>query len=1674
MVKSMAVPGDATIRNEENPAELASGRRGREFDSRRHGRLSDTAGASERETWAVAMLKLGCWLPAMAALLSLGSVPVEAQVRITEFMASNTHTLVDEDGDSSDWIEIQNTTAADVNLLNWALTDSAGNPGKWPFPATNMTPGGFLVVFASGKDRRLPGAPLHANFKLDSAGEYLALFRPDGTAATEIWPAYPAQFPDVSYGLAMQLATAVLVASNAPVLYRIPASAADDADWTQPGFTSAGWEAGTNGLGYETGLPEPDQESFAAKVLATGPVAYWRLNETSGAEAVNSGTGGVSDEGGYNGAILLGEAGPRPPEFATMEANNTAPFFDGVSACVNGPFELVDALPAFTLAGWINPTAAQPNRTGLFGQNDTIEFGFISPGVIQVWTAYGSVTAGYPFPNNQWHYVTATGGNGLLALYFDGRLAGATPASPANFGESEFNFNIGGGGVFDPTGNYFQGLIDEVAVWFRALATNEIAALLATNAGQVDYAPYIATDVRTQMLGSNSTAYVRIPFTVADPGAFGSLKLLVRYDDGFAAFLNGYRIASSNAPTALSWNSAATQPHPDAEAVQWESFDVSAALPYLQPGSNVLAVQGLNIAATNTDFLLQVQLLASSVTASTNLWRFFTLPTPGGPNGTGANDLGPILTAAGHWPGVPQAGGSLTVTAEVAQAFSPLSQVTLHYRVMFNQEVSLSMNDSGAYSQAWPGDGVWTATLPGGIASPGQMIRYYVTATDTAGQVSRWPLHPEPSGWQQYLGTMVADTSVASELPVPWLFIQDPSAADNQTGTQASLFYLNELYDNLIIYVHGQSSVGWPKKGHNLHFPADHRFLYKPGGVRQNKTIFMSNYSDKARMRTTLTYAITALGGGVAFFSFPIRLQLNGAFWGIEDMVEDGDKLFLERVGRDGNGALYKMYNDLSSASGNEKKTRHKEGTQDLTALIASLDESIPLANRILYAYDNLDLPQTAGFFANLAIVSDQDVGHKNYYLYRDSEGTGEWSIFPWDVDLSWGRNWVDDFSGSNYFNDVMFQTNTLSFYPGAPIQSKPSNRLFDLFFGAADFRQMYLRRLRTLMDTVLEPPGTPTNALVIEPLIRQYENALNPAAIAPSDAALDNAAWGPSWGDVSLSRFPNDAERLIAVHLAGRRTFLFTSPQATLNGDPIPPSQPASTIVSFGSWDFQPVSGNPAEQYIELRNTNSYAVDVSDWRLTGGVTFSMRPGTVIPAGKSLYLAANVNAFRARANGPSGRQGLFVQGPFAGLLSAQGNTPLILEDDRGAAVSRNQFAGNPSCVPFVAGNLAVLRVGDGSESLSSHGNSVFLDQFTTNGMLVSSIPIANNAANALILSGSASSEGALARTPDGRMLVFAGYQVPLTNAALLGSSLADAEAALAPRALGIVDLDGTFALAAVTTNLYSQNNIRSAASDGAGNYWGAGANSGTCYLGGGAPATIQASIGDTAVIQDLGGNLFFSASKTAPGIWQLPGTPIQAASPAPILSEQPGANPLAFAFNPTFTTAYLADDTLTGQGGVRRWDLTAGVWSFTYAFTGLTNTGARGLAVDFSGPHPMIYATSAQAAANQLVSITDTGPASAVIPLVTAGVNQVFRGLAFAPSGSSAPCFLAGAPSVGGFKLIWTALINRNYTLQYTDNLAGANWLTLTNVTAAAPVLTATDPGAAAGPNRFYRVILNP
>src|ERR1051325_9297442 len=146
------------------------------------------------------------------------AAPAAEDVFISEFMAVNNSNLADEDGGFSDLIEIHNSGAMPVDLNGWFLTDKLSQLTEWRFPATNLPPNGYLVVFASGKDRRVPGAPLHTSFQLKSSGEYLGLVRPDGVSVvSEFSPQFPAQVSGVSYGLPVQQIVTTLIASGETV-----------------------------------------------------------------------------------------------------------------------------------------------------------------------------------------------------------------------------------------------------------------------------------------------------------------------------------------------------------------------------------------------------------------------------------------------------------------------------------------------------------------------------------------------------------------------------------------------------------------------------------------------------------------------------------------------------------------------------------------------------------------------------------------------------------------------------------------------------------------------------------------------------------------------------------------------------------------------------------------------------------------------------------------------------------------------------------------------------------------------------------------------------------------------------------------------------------------------------------------------------------------------------------------------------------------------------------------------------------------------------------------------------------------------------------------------------------------------------------------------------------------
>ena len=117
-------------------------------------------------------------------------------MQISELMPANRTVLMDEDGDFSDWIELYNGTGAAVDLGDWALSDDDVNHRKWVLPARTLQSGEYLVVFASGKDRKDATGALHANFRLSSEGEAVRLYDPQGVVSS--WVEYQGASADKS------------------------------------------------------------------------------------------------------------------------------------------------------------------------------------------------------------------------------------------------------------------------------------------------------------------------------------------------------------------------------------------------------------------------------------------------------------------------------------------------------------------------------------------------------------------------------------------------------------------------------------------------------------------------------------------------------------------------------------------------------------------------------------------------------------------------------------------------------------------------------------------------------------------------------------------------------------------------------------------------------------------------------------------------------------------------------------------------------------------------------------------------------------------------------------------------------------------------------------------------------------------------------------------------------------------------------------------------------------------------------------------------------------------------------------------------------------------------------------------------------------------------------------
>lgn len=1229
----------------------------------------------------------------------------QAQLSITEFMASNSQTLTDDFGEYEDWIEIYNSSPTNVNLFGWALTDDAGNLGKWIFPATTIAPGQHLLIWASNRDRRTASQPLHTNFKLSAGGEYLALVRPNGTIATHFSPTYPPQIADVAYGSGVDAASVLFVATNHPGRVKVPTDGTIPFAWVSNSFNDASWTPATNGIGFTT------ESNLLANTLAAGPLGYWRLNEaTTNSGASNLGSLGAAANAAYTASMAVNVAGPQPPSFTGFETANTGVRFNGSNSKMEVPYHAaLNPNGPFSVEFWVKPAAnpggfqcplASINFSGssrdgyLFYQNAGTAWEFrVGNNLGYVATASGGVpTLG------SWAHLVGVYDGTTARLYVNGTSVANVTLSGAFVPNATQVFRLGATGNATGT-SYFNGDVDEVSFYNRALSGPEISDRynLAANSSFA-YAGLIKTDIRTAMLGVNASAYIRFPFVVTNLQTFDNLTLRVRFDDGFLARINGATVASTNAPAIPDWNSPAPTSHATSGALNFKSFNITGEQGALIAGTNILSFQGFNVAATNSDFLLQAELEGTQWTYLTNLLYFVT-PTPGDQNNVGVQSLGPILTSHSFHPQLPGTNDHLTITCRVSQAFAPVGSVTLNWRVMFGVTNTAPMFDDGAHGDGAAGDGVYGATINKSNYASSQMVRWFVSATDTAARASRLPAFLNPTNSAEYFGAVIQANYVTSTLPVLHLFapasILQPGpttsqiGADSESGGRVSAYYDGEFYDNIYMELRGNSTAGYNKKSHSFKFNTEQKFRHPESIERIRKTSFTADYPDPTYLRQGLSFWLASVFGAPGPFYNPWRLQLNGQFYQLANHNDVVDSELLERLGYDDDGALYKSAGTIQpsqfSTGGFDKKTRTWENNSDYTAMANAISESLPLGQRMTNVFDRFDLPEIISYMVVARFVHENDDVWANLSVYHDNDGDDLWRIIPFDMNLSWGAAYVDssELIGIQSTNDAV---KSHPLYGSAPTAYGNWNRLYDAIFQVPQTREMFLRRMRTFLDTWVKPPGTPTNQLPIEARILAWRDLI------ADEANRDRNWWGwaPDGGQNNL--YPdlyitNGVNELLTNFVAARRQHFYGKHSVTNTALPIgnsnadnagiPLSQSTNATVSIVGWDYNPASGNQDEEYLVLTNANGYAVDISGWKLAGGITHILQPGTVIPAGGSLYLSPNSRAFRTRTLAPKGGMGLFVQGGYNGHLNAWGET-LTLTDDTGRLVSSNSFVGTPS------------------------------------------------------------------------------------------------------------------------------------------------------------------------------------------------------------------------------------------------------------------------------------------------------------------------------------------------------------------------------------------------------------
>ena len=189
-------------------------------------------------------------------------------------------------------------------------------------------------------------------------------------------------------------------------------------------------------------------------------IGHWTFDEGGGNLAADS-------SGNGHDATVYGD-----PSWIAGKLGSALEF-DGSDDYVGTGQSFLSDLGQFTIVCWLVGDPSGASRTGLIGQNDCIEYGFISGNTIQIWTpGGGSLNVNWPFTDLDWHHIAAVGDGTSLVVYIDGEEVKVAASTPGVIKTAPAPISIGG-----QSPQVIDGMIDDVAIFNVALSEDDIKSL---------------------------------------------------------------------------------------------------------------------------------------------------------------------------------------------------------------------------------------------------------------------------------------------------------------------------------------------------------------------------------------------------------------------------------------------------------------------------------------------------------------------------------------------------------------------------------------------------------------------------------------------------------------------------------------------------------------------------------------------------------------------------------------------------------------------------------------------------------------------------------------------------------------------------------------------------------------------------------------------------------------------------------------------------------------------------------------------------------------------------------------------------------------------------------------------------------------------------------------------